>query len=56
MAVPFRKLVVGSMGVGYSTSLVGLGVGGLLVLRLRVLRVMVGWIALDNLNFRTAAP
>ena len=45
MAVPFRKRVMGSLVVGSSTSLVGLGSGGLLVFRLRVLRVMVGWIA-----------
>ena len=42
MAVPFRKRFMGSLWVGSSTSLVGLGSDALFVLRLRVLRVMVG--------------
>lgn len=45
MAVPLRKRVMGSLVVCSSTSLVGLGSVGLLVFRVRVLRVMVGWIA-----------
>lgn len=43
--MPLRKRVMGSLVVGSSAFSVGLGSGGLLVLRLRVLRVMVGVIA-----------